>query len=389
VELSKEKSSKSPNRSRVLYYIKKYGNLTIEDCINKSGLSRPTILKILQDLKEDKIISCNGFKESTGGRAARLFHIDDKTLLSIGIILFYPTLNLVVGNLRGDTLFSSYTPFRENITYEELMQLLYDKIGEAKNFINGLNAKLLGIGVGLPGRIDIRKGISVNIERITGWNNIPICKLLEERYQVPVLLNNDITLISMVNIEANLLLGKSLLYIRMHKGGLGSAHYYKENLVDGKNGNSSNFGHIVIERGGRPCYCGNKGCLEMTASFCHMLNIYRESLPLSQVNDFAGLVARLRENDPLARDIIFNGGYQIGLAIANIVKMNELDLVVISIPKELKLDEYFRGIRKGYNETILPSVKELTRFKIEYMEEENTAIGAAKHVANELVFKNV
>jgi glucokinase len=48
-----------------------------------------------------------------------------------------------------------------------------------------------GIGIGVPSVVDLEKGIVYDVQNIPSWQEVPVKALLEQRYSIPVLVNND------------------------------------------------------------------------------------------------------------------------------------------------------------------------------------------------------
>jgi predicted NBD/HSP70 family sugar kinase len=71
-------------------------------------------------------------------------------------------------------------------------QVVVRKIKQAITNVGGNGPQLLGIGVGVPGTVDIRRGIAVHYEFIRGWRGIPLAEQLSQMFGVPVYLENNI-----------------------------------------------------------------------------------------------------------------------------------------------------------------------------------------------------
>lgn len=75
---------------------------------------------------------------------------------------------------------------QENLSQEAILELLFGAIEQ-------LNAKdVVGIGVGVPGVVDTDIGMIYDIQNIPAWKEVPLKKLLSDRYHVRVALNNDV-----------------------------------------------------------------------------------------------------------------------------------------------------------------------------------------------------
>ncbi|MCA0970584.1 ROK family protein [Halobacillus litoralis] len=126
---------------------------------------------------------------------------------------------------------------------------------------------LIGIGVGSAGRIDVKMGRVVYATgNLPGWHGFLLKEWVEERYGVPAVIEND--------ANAALLGERFLTEVPEHEDivlltlgtGVGGANYFSGQIVRGAHHQSGEWGHTILYPGGRPCNCGNKGCVEQYVS---------------------------------------------------------------------------------------------------------------------------
>lgn len=125
--------------------------------------------------------------------------------------------------------------------------------------------EVAAVGMGIPGLIDrcgtIRS--SVNMQPLEGVN---LAKILSERIGLQVRCGNDANLIALGEAGAGAGQGLSSLMVVTIGTGLGSGLILDGQLWNGSNGFAAEFGHLTLEPDGRPCPCGNRGCLEQYVS---------------------------------------------------------------------------------------------------------------------------
>lgn len=118
-----------------------------------------------------------------------------------------------------------------------------------------------GIGVGTPGLISGGLVTASNVP----FNNTPLAKRLEEKLGISVRVANDANCAALGESTAGAgRKAKNIVMITLGTG-VGGGIIIKNKLYEGK-GSAGEIGHIVIEHGGRPCDCGQCGCLEQYAS---------------------------------------------------------------------------------------------------------------------------
>ena len=128
-----------------------------------------------------------------------------------------------------------------------------------------LEKKIVGIGIGCPGTLDIKNGV-VNYSNNLGWNNLPLVDIMHEQLPYPIRLTNDANAASLG--EAKFGAGKSYETIIMLTlgTGVGGGIIIDGKLFEGNEGKGGELGHTVIVVDGEQCTCGRKGCLEAYAS---------------------------------------------------------------------------------------------------------------------------
>jgi glucokinase len=140
------------------------------------------------------------------------------------------------------------------------------------------SASLLGIGIGVPGIIDMQTGMVRESPNLPGWADAPVRTEIEQRLKTKVILENDANVAALgekwlgaakdVEDMAMLTLGT----------GVGGGLVLGGKIWHGMNGMAGEFGHSTVEPEGHPCGCGNRGCLEQYASATAVVRMARETI---------------------------------------------------------------------------------------------------------------
>ena len=146
------------------------------------------------------------------------------------------------------------------VTIRKLADIVKDYIYSYK-----LENKIVGIGIGSPGTLDVKNGV-VEYANNLGWNNLPVAKIMQEVLPYPVRLTNDANAAALG--EAKYGAGKEYKNIIMLTlgTGVGGGIIINGKLYEGNLGKGGELGHIVVQVDGEPCTCGRNGCLEAYAS---------------------------------------------------------------------------------------------------------------------------
>jgi glucokinase len=165
------------------------------------------------------------------------------------------------------------------------------------------SAKMLGIGIGVPGIIDMETGLLRESPNLPGWAEYPVRAEIERRLTTMVILEND------ANVAAfgEKWLGAAREYDDMAMltlgTGVGGGLVLGGKIWHGMNGMAGEFGHTTVEPEGHPCGCGNRGCLEQYASATAVVRMAREAIA---ENASSALARAAHEDAEFSAKSIFN-----------------------------------------------------------------------------------
>lgn len=203
-------------------------------------------------------------------------------------------------------------------------------IGRLKQLIEDLRLtgeKLAGIGIGSPGPIDLKRGIIFNPPNLPSWNEVPLAKILEKHFKLPIVLNNDAN-VALLG-EAWMGAGKSKKNILMLTlgTGIGGAAILDGRLYTGSSGFAAEFGHMILDFEGPLCGCGQRGCLESLASATFLERKAQEkNLKISDARD---VFEQARKGNKVAQDIIDEMTFWLSLGIGNLINIFNPEMIII------------------------------------------------------------
>lgn len=127
----------------------------------------------------------------------------------------------------------------------------------------GLKRKdIAGVGIGVPGLVDYNKGLVRFLPNIPGWKNVPLKSILEKKIKLPVLVDNDVKLITLAEATFGAGRGiKNLICLTLGTG-VGSGLILDGRLYRGIANAAGELGHVPLNEHGPSCSCGGSGCFE-------------------------------------------------------------------------------------------------------------------------------
>ncbi len=142
---------------------------------------------------------------------------------------------------------------------------LIETIDQAMEDAKIPRSRLAGIGMGVPGMLDLDKGL-LKLAPNLGWRNVPLRKELSRAFKVPVAIANDVD----AGTYGEFRFGaarKARCVVGVFPGtGIGGACIYEGRVLRGKTGSCMEIGHVPVVPNGALCGCGRTGCLETVAS---------------------------------------------------------------------------------------------------------------------------
>lgn len=201
--------------------------------------------------------------------------------------------------------------------------------------------RFVGAGIGVPGIIDVEAGMMRKSANLPGWTDYPVRDEIERRLSARIFLDNDANVAALG--EKWLGAGRDVANMAMLTlgTGIGGAIVLNGKLFYGLSGMAGEFGHVTIEPEGYPCGCGNRGCAERYASATGVVRMAREAIETGKAPGLAKAASSDAEfssrsiynlaiqGDPDAQRIFDQFGRALGMLMADLVNVLDLDMYVI------------------------------------------------------------
>lgn len=294
--------------------------------------------------------------ESTSGRPPTLIELNPEAGQFIGIDLDSRQVHGVSVDFSQRLLRDRTVSVRSNESADNVLDLIDSVVEDVRD----QSRKLLGIGIGVPGTVDLKQGVAIHYQFIRGWRNIQLAKRLQDRFHVPVHLENNIRAMALAErwfghgkeVENYICLGV--------RTGIGSGLIINGELYRGPN-------HFAGEIGSWPCTIAdekNTVPLEQAASLRAILQKLTEgvragnstSLSLSRNRITVEMMLEaIKQEDRLTLETLKNAGHLIGQIICQMVLMFDPQKVIIAGPITKTGDAFLTPLRDRLRE-LLPAM---------------------------------
>lgn len=215
--------------------------------------------------------------------------------------------------------------------------------------------------------------------------NIPLAQMFSERLGIPVRLTNDANAAAMGEMQYGVARGMQNFIMITLGTGVGSGIVCNGQMVLGCDGMAGELGHVIVEKDGRQCGCGRKGCLECYCSATGIARTAREilettdkptslrNIPLDQVDGLAITLAA-REGDAVALEIFEYTGRILGEACANFAAFSSPEAFIFFGGLSKAGDLIMKPIKKAYDENVLKVFKDKAKFLLSELDGAGAAV---------------
>ena len=175
--------------------IRKYEPISRREIADRTGLSFQTVTNITHSLLQSGVIQEGLELRGNGVRQSRSVQINPNAAYAVGIHIDRAKLALILTNFKARVLWREEISLAAHGSARSVLPLIPQIIDRAIGEIGISKEQLLGLGLALPGPLDIEAGCLLNVPNLNDWANHPIRDELEELLHLPVLLEEDVTAI--------------------------------------------------------------------------------------------------------------------------------------------------------------------------------------------------
>jgi glucokinase len=223
--------------------------------------------------------------------------------------------------------------------------------------------QVLAIGVASPGPIDLRHGLVIKAPNIPQWHHFPIVAFLQDRFQVPVALDNDANLAALGEWKFGAGKGHHhLIYITVSTG-IGGGVIIDDRLLHGVQGLAGELGHVTVLPDGPLCGCGQRGHLEAIASGTGIASAAAMRIKNGETSVLApGEDISAREvaeaalaGDALCQSVLANASEFLGRALADYLHIFNPTAIIIGGGVSKSGDIFLKPMEKALRQSVMTS----------------------------------
>ncbi|MFB0505367.1 MAG: ROK family protein [Thermodesulfobacteriota bacterium] len=278
-------------------------------------------------------------------------------------------------------------------------RVMKDILSRIQGFLRGFPGEefeVIGGGFGIPGAIALDQGVvtqSPNLPVLDGFN---IRSWLQGRLRMPIFVENDANAFSLGEGWMGAARGVKEFCCLTLGTGVGGGIVLNGDIWHGTEGKAGEIGHMVIDVDGPPCQCGSRGCLEVFASGSAIRRMAIEAIEGDEKTDLVercgGEIKKItaktvyesaRGGDRLSRGIFQRVGIYLGVGLANLVNLLNVELMVIGGRVSEAWDLFINPLREELEKRTVGSMGKGVRVERARCGDDAGILGAAYLVKKE------
>ena len=377
-----------------LYYNKM---LTLTELSVLSNKSLPMVTTIVNDLIEEGYVCESGLAPSTGGRRASTFLLNpEKQRFIVAVAMDQLVTQMVIYDLlnreQGPIQVLPLKLSEDERAFSKLVSFIKSNI-----FNSGIaNEDLLGVGIGMPGFINSRKGVNHSFFNLNDGGTL--ADSLNKELNLPVFIDNDSSLIAQAELKFGVGKGHKDVMVVNFGWGVGLGMIINGKLFRGHSRYAGEFSHIPLSKTNKLCSCGKRGCLEVETSLLVLVERAKAEMSMGATSRMESLFAdthklagdhllkAAKNGDPLAVSILSDGAFLIGKGLSTLIHIMNPELIILGGRGAMAGKILMAPVQQAINEFCIPRLAEHTAILISEMAHMAELVGSATLVIENCEF---
>ena len=342
---------------RIIQVISQQGHgITVPDICKELKISAPTGIKLVNELQDEGFLAVAGKKETLNGRKPSIYALKNVNFYALSVEILLKRISVGIIDSRLNTVYYRQKTDFNLENKQECLNKVESFILECLNNSGISESSILGMGVGITGRVKNSTGESLNF---FNFMEIPLAEYFSKSFDIPVFINNDTRCFG----QAERIIGKArdanhAIVINLSRG-LGTSLIIDNKIINGGMGFAGELGHMQFGNKQKMCLCGKKGCLgndvggfALEENFMEKIAEGEKTIIDISENDnplrYDEILTAALDGDDLSIKLVQEMGYKLGHALGNIINLLNPELIIIGGKfaklKDLLLDPVKTGL---------------------------------------------
>lgn len=331
-------SRQNDQQTKIIKFLSKFQEAaTIPEITKHLKTSIPTTTKLINNLIKAEWIVEHGKKENEKGRNPILYTINNNRFYAVGVEILLKRIQITIIRINSEVVLK-----KNDIAF--ILENNEACLGKVVRFIkkaivdsNITTKQIVGIGIGITGRVNSDTGESLNY---FNFMERPLRQFFEEELKTLIVLDNDTRVLGITEqVMGTAKDSKNALVVNISRG-LGLTIISNGKIVQGTNGYAGEFGHMQFGNSDRLCMCGKQRCIGVEVSGYALEEDLKEALLNGKTSiylkkeqrnlyQYDDIIDTALKGDGLALKLIQKQGLKLGEALGNILNLLNPELIVI------------------------------------------------------------
>jgi predicted NBD/HSP70 family sugar kinase len=375
------------SKNKILKELYFEDNLSCAELSFKISKSFPVTQKLIEELVADNQLIENGYAASTGGRRAQTYSLQKTMMYLVSVAMDQFVTKIAIMDMQNNFV----SPVEEIVlplpNNSEALPLLVKAIEALVNSSGIPKEKFVGVGIGMPGFINVKKGINYTYLRLP--HDKSISKYIADKVGIPAFIDNDSSLVALSELRFGAAKNEKNAMVINISWGVGLGLVLNGELFRGHDGFAGEFSHIPLFLNGKLCSCGKTGCLETETSLLLIVERAREGINsgrLTKLNELPvtdlemasdTIVKAAKDGDQFAIELFSKAAYDIGKGVAVLIHLLNPKIIILSGRGSAAGQIWRAPIQQALNEHCIHRLFQSTSIEISTLGSQAELIGAA------------
>jgi len=374
-------------RNKILKELYFESNLSCADLSSRIHKSFPLTSGFIEELVKENLVIESGYAPSTGGRRPLTYSVNNDVTYPVSVAMDQYVTKIAVMDMQNQFVIPIQKILLPLPNNENAVEILIENLARVIDSSGIPKEKIAGIGIGMPGFVNVDKGINYSFLQLPG--NESLTDYFSKELGLPVYIDNDSSLIALAEYYFGKAKNERNAMVINIGWGIGLGMILNGELFRGHDGFAGEFSHIPLFLNGKLCWCGKVGCLETETSLLLMIQSAKQGieegrksrlkhLPFDDLESaFEGIAHAAQEGDQFAAELFSKAGHNIGKGVAVLIHLFNPHKIILSGRGSLAGKVWQAPIQQALNEFCIPRLHQGTDIEVSNLGANAELIGGA------------
>jgi glucokinase-like ROK family protein len=348
--------------------------------------SIPSITKAVNELIAEGFVVEHGYAPSSGGRRPLLYSIKPDAMYILAVAMDQLSTRIQLLDLLNRPVADSLSLDLKLQNNNKALDILINSINDYITRTRIPKEKIAGVGMGMPGFVNVRQGINYTYLNAGGQS---LNEYLREKIGLPVYIDNDSSLIALAEQRFGIAKAQQNVMVINLGWGIGLGMIVNGEIFRGHNGFAGELSHIPLSDDDELCACGKRGCLETVASMLVVVQKAIQGIKHGRATSLKNtdpapskalgdeILEAAGNGDQFAIELLSDAAYKVGKALAILIHIMNPQTIVLSGRGARAGKILLAPIQQALHKYCIPRLAESTQLLISNLGFDAELIGSA------------